>query len=867
MSILQAIQNWGMTLPAWQQDAIGRLFAKGTLAASDEDDLCALLKIECGIPDEAGRIAVKLAAAQIAPNPAPKSLVQITAIKNLINVNALAEDKVLSVAPQGLTVIYGDNGSGKSGYSRVLKKACRARDQSEPILPNANNPARPRETQATFDLLIDGNPQEVTWSIGKTSPAPLSSISIFDSHCARAYLDKEDDFSYVPYGLDICEGLAKLCNKLKAKIESEQANNRPNLIPFSKLSSTTTAVGRLLNALNSKTKPEDVERLATLTEEELEHRLALEKSLKEGNPKEKAQQLRLLSGRIKRLAERCSAKFLLINAAEVEKLRKLIEASSQAATNAKAASKLFMEREGQLPGTGGEVWQALFEAARAFAVESHAGKEFPHLGPQDQCPLCQQPLNDASARLVAFDEFIQGEMEKAARTSRTDAETAFREFKQTDLNILLDDVKEELLLIDQPLTTACEAFQKAINTRKIKIIAACSPAVEWETIGDEPASPATELEALSVKLTAEAEALDKASDEQGRRILENEFKELDARFELASLKAEVLDAIAKTAHFSKLAKCVLALRTNAITAKSTELTEQVVSKELETALNGEFKKLDAGSLKVKLKSSSVKGKTQHKLILEMPSSSDPTDILSEGEQRAIAIASFLAEVNIGGGNGGIIFDDPVSSLDHRRRAKVAARLAEEAGTRQVIILTHDLYFLILLQQECKTLGINVQPLSLNKTQEGFGVPSDELPFDGLNTAKRVGVLRTMHVDCARHHKAGDEKSRVMHTRNAYFHLRLTWERAVEEVLLKGVVMRFGEGVQTQRLAEVVVDDEDYFAVDAGMSKCSKYAHDGPAAANVPTPEPDELEADINTFEAWRKGIEKRKDEIRGRRKR
>jgi wobble nucleotide-excising tRNase len=44
----------------------------------------------------------------------------------------------------------------------------------------------------------------------------------------------------------------------------------------------------------------------------------------------------------------------------------------------------------------------------------------------------------------------------------------------------------------------------------------------------------------------------------------------------------------------------------------------------------------------------------------------PEDILSEGEQRVVAIRSFFAEVGLSGGKGGIVLDDPVSSFDHRR---------------------------------------------------------------------------------------------------------------------------------------------------------------------------------------------------------
>ena len=49
---------------------------------------------------------------------------------------ALAREQTLEFQPAGLTVIYGDNASGKSGYARILKKVCRARAAEKPILPN-----------------------------------------------------------------------------------------------------------------------------------------------------------------------------------------------------------------------------------------------------------------------------------------------------------------------------------------------------------------------------------------------------------------------------------------------------------------------------------------------------------------------------------------------------------------------------------------------------------------------------------------------------------------------------------------------------------------------------------------------------------
>jgi ABC-type cobalamin/Fe3+-siderophores transport system ATPase subunit len=109
-----------------------------------------------------------------------------------------------------------------------------------------------------------------------------------------------------------------------------------------------------------------------------------------------------------------------------------------------------------------------------------------------------------------------------------------------------------------------------------------------------------------------------------------------------------------------------------------------------------------------MKPESPGGRTQFKLTLQLPGSATPSAILSEGEQRAIAIASFLAETKLGGGRGGIVFDDPVSSLDHRRRWEVAERLVEESLRRQVIVFTHDIYFLCILEQKADELNAPLQ---------------------------------------------------------------------------------------------------------------------------------------------------------------
>jgi energy-coupling factor transporter ATP-binding protein EcfA2 len=766
----------------------------------------------------------------------------------------------------GLTVIYGDNGSGKSGYSRVLKRACRARDQMETIHPNANLPAsKAGAPEASFEIVVDGVAKDVHWTQGEASPPELSSMAIFDSRCARAYLDSEDDFCYVPYGLDVFEGLAKVCKQLKNSIDTEHAQSAADLTAFVPLHGET-CVGKLIASLSAKTTKAQVDVLATLTPDELDQHNALERSLKENNPKEKATQMRLRARRVAAIATNATMKWALVDQVVVAKLRGLADSYRAAQAAAALAAKQFKEGENLLPGTGGEVWRELFDAARKFAVQSHPGMKFPDLGTEAPCPLCQQPLAEGASRLMRFDAFIQQEAEKTAQSCRTALFAEYNPFINHNLTLNLDDVTfGEIETLDPQLAADAKVFESLLTARQEAIKAAVL-SHQWVGIDNPLVSPATRLQALANKLNTDAETLEKASDEKARAALIEQFGELDARVRLNQVKDAVITAVMKLSHQAKLMKCVSAVKTNAISLKASELAEKVVSKELAEALNREFKAMGVGALRVSLQSRADKGKALHKLKLELPQSRSPGDILSEGEQRAVAISAFLAEVGLSDGRAGIVFDDPVSSLDHRRRERVAKRLAAEAADRQVIVFTHDIYFLCLLAEEAKLAGAAIVTQSLTRRAEGFGVAEAELPFEGKNASSRIGALKAQHQGIAKLHRDGEEREYLKQTVDAYYRLRMAWERTVEEVLLREVILRFRKGVETQRLAGVVVEDDDYAQVHAGMKKCSNYAHDKALLGGIAVPEPDELLSDINALDNWRRSIEERGKNIAKKRK-
>lgn len=790
---------------------------------------------------------------------------QLLAIKDLANVNALVQGGTLPIAPAGLTVIYGENGAGKSGYSRVLKHACRARDCREPILPDAKlDPKNVGVAQAAFEVLIDGHSVDLAWKYEAASPEPLSDISIFDAHCARAYIDNHGDFAYVPYGLDILEGLAGVCNKLKAKAMQEKTANAPSDSAYSVLSHEQTAVAIALNNIPARTKPEDIEALATLSKAEQERLAFLAKTLAEADPKQKAQALRQKATRLNGLRERIAAAVVQISDDTLNELSSLIGKSNTAKAAAELAAAEFKQTPGQLPGTGGEEWKALFEAAREFAKTSHAVYEFPALPETSACPLCQNPLGaDGSQRLIRFETFVKQAAEKAAKEARETAVTAYKTIQKASLELLIDEaLNQELTEIDPALAAACATMQTELKARQTTAIEAAGGHLAWDEVVKVTGDPQPALATSIAGLQEQAEALDATADDKAKAVMVAQRLELEARRRLGDVKAAVLEAMGKHEYSRKLQTCMDGMDTRGISRKSTDLSRTMASQELADALNDELKRLKVHELMVVMKPESPGGRTQFKLTLQLPGGGTPAAILSEGEQRAIAIASFLAETKLGRGRGGVVFDDPVSSLDHRRRWEVAERLAEESLVRQVIVFTHDIYFLCILEQKAQEVGASLAKNYIRRTAAGFGVHSEDLPFDVLGTKERIGRLRRMLEDVRRAHKAGDDDSHRKLTAEAYGDLRLAWERCIEEVLFNEAVQRFGEGVMTQRLRQVVVTDDDYREIHAGMTKSSKFEHDSAVRiGRLPVPDPDELSKDIEKLDEWRRAIIQRRNQV------
>ncbi|MGZ9409578.1 MAG: hypothetical protein ACXW3J_02980 [Methylocystis sp.] len=213
---------------------------------------------------------------------------------------------------------------------------------------------------------------------------------------------------------------------------------------------------------------------------------------------------------------------------------------------------------------------------------------------------------------------------------------------------------------------------------------------------------------------------------------------------------------------------------------------------------------------------------------------------------------------------GLVFDDPVSSLDHLWRNKVAERLVAEAKVRQVIVFTHDLVFVNDLK-DCTESDLPVKLVSLSRGPSGAGMVSLELPWPAASVRDRVDKLEKAAREAKELYDENDEAGYDDAVHRIYSNLRRTWERAIEDVAFNSVILRHRDYVNTKNLRRATVltakDCDDF---DKGFQKCCDLtdAHDGSRGRNAAPPTPDEVLADVRAVRRWADDIRQRQNALK-----
>ncbi|MCU1287169.1 MAG: hypothetical protein JWO13_3519 [Acidobacteriales bacterium] len=344
--------------------------------------------------------------------------------------------------------------------------------------------------------------------------------------------------------------------------------------------------------------------------------------------------------------------------------------------------------------------------------------------------------------------------------------------------------------------------------------------------------------------------------------LESELRELEAKLSLREGLAVVLGEIERKKQLGAYRQTLDDTNTTLITRKSTELTKELVTDNLRDGFRDELQKLDFKHLLVDVHAAGgSKGALFHRLAFTNAPGVSVGEVLSEGESRTLALAVFLTELSTAAAKSAIIFDDPVSSLDHNWRERIARRLVAEAGKRQVIVFTHDILFLRLLLNEAEAQSVPCEKQYVRRDEQ-VGICSPDLPWIAMLVKDRIGKLRVRWQEAEKLQRTVGNEAYEGVARDIYGLLRETWEKAISEVLLNEVVERYRPSIETHRLRPLHdISEEDISTVDKEMTECSRWirGHDHPPADGTPFPNPSELKERIDNLDAWIKAIRKRRE--------
>ena len=226
--------------------------------------------------------------------------------------------------------------------------------------------------------------------------------------------------------------------------------------------------------------------------------------------------------------------------------------------------------------------------------------------------------------------------------------------------------------------------------------------------------------------------------------------------------------------------------------------------------------------------------------------------------------SSLAELATTENKSGIIFDDPVSSLDHMHREAVAKRLVAEAARRQVIVFTHDLAFLFELNRAADNADPKPQVAisSVSRGADKAGFCRSEPPFKARRVSDITASLTNQLANERYYFDQGNEDEWRKTVKSIAGTLRDTWEIAVEEVV-GHVIRRLSNEVKTPGLVKLTaITVADCEAMRDGFGRCSELMHSAAAALNRPLPRPDVLSAEISALAAWADSLRQRQGAAR-----
>lgn len=771
--------------------------------------------------------------------------IELQAIKDIENVNALISGQEIEIN-KNLTVIYGNNGTGKSGYIRLLNNAFYNSRGDKNILANVFNESANGQPTCKFVFTTNGGTFEKYYPSDKNC-FEFSQYSVFDTQSVKVHLDNDNQLNFTPSGFDFFEKILQLFEELKSRINTEiNSLKKPN--PFLIHFQNDNEIKKAVESFNSQTDIEKLKDYATFSEEDAEKLEGIKKKiseLKALNIQEKISAFEKLQRELTDFIQKQQNILNLLSQEKIDYYYGLLDKFYKTQTLVNAEGIKSLEKY-NIDLVGSQPWRDFVIAAKNYKsqIENKKGdgNKYPIEG--DRCLFCLQPISGNEKSLIdTYWKLLQSQAETELNRVKQDISNAIRELKNLP-TVVFNDTTNLFDFLKHYHTLQAEQWQKNVTdseNSKYNLIQ------NLENLNKELLVPVftvntSELNPISLKLKESIDELFKKKPDQEIATLTFQQNYLTGKSLLSKLLSQILEYISTCKWISKAENSLGAFRTNSLTSLQGSLFNQHITDKYTSTFEAECDFLKAPKF-VDIRQQNSRLKTFRKLsIVNNPAS----QVLSEGEQRAISLADFLTEVQLNPQNKGVVFDDPVTSLDHQRRGLIAERLVKLAETKQVIIFTHDLLFVNYLKNLCDCLSVSSQVHWIEKISEHIGVISNN------NSPATEGDYKSVRLADDAWQAARKETSPTVREKllkSGFSSLRTNYEYLIIFDLFQAVVLRFDERVSVERLEKVVVVPDFTKKLIAKVGQLSRYIeahlHSDTFASNKP--EPNDLKREIDEF--------------------
>lgn len=604
-------------------------------------------------------------------------------LTHISGVNALCENQTIKFSPD-VTVLYGLNGSGKSGYFRILNEVCGGNQKKEILFNIYALEADRKAISVEINYLQGGNHKALNWNNSNRAFPDFNGVKVFDSSYLNGLLISRtpDEAIIYPLGLHLFSYIAQIMDSFSEKLNQLATKKRGNL----PIINTENLSNDLKIAFSQKqdfdiAKRNDIKGKYSFSEADNKSLLEKQSSLTNLQQTNYEDKINLLTQNNKIYSEFIE---------KISNTIKIFEGYYQNLKSAFDAYKLAKEKNEKallqsqilksLPLSNTEEWKNFIKAGKEYSSKLKDEES-------KKCPYCHQDIvsEDAVKIIQAYAAFLNdtsaGELD-AATENLTKVRNTINGY---DVSIQVTDsiksIVNDYKALETKLTALNDYKQSLLSAKSADDIKTFNADFSFETkaIQDTISKNNEVLKTLNASRTKKEEAIatllkeivalkEKESISKQKNTIENYFN--------------IQDKIKAIENKRNL------LNTKGLTIKSNQAQNELLTSALESRLREELDKLGRRDLKVQLKvSNGSKGKCSTELVL---TGNNPIkNVLSEGEQKAVGLAVFFAEIQ--NENSPIILDDPTTSLDHRIAAKLANRLL--SLNNQIVVFTHYQLFM------------------------------------------------------------------------------------------------------------------------------------------------------------------------------